>query len=49
MKRSSVRHTDILLRDGVRPSVVSEHLIGQADNTMPFNIANLEESIQELI
>lgn len=35
-------HTNILLSDGVGPAVVSKHLIGQADHTMPFDIANLE-------
>lgn len=39
----SLSHTDILLSDGVGPPVVSKHLIGQADHTMPFNIANLGE------
>lgn len=39
--REAPSRTDILLRDGVRPSVVSEHLISQADYTMPFNIAHL--------
>lgn len=39
--REAPSRTDILLRDGVRPSVVSKHLISQADYTMPFNIAHL--------
>lgn len=39
--RSSVSRTHVLLRDGVRPSVVSKHLISQADDAMPFNIAHL--------
>lgn len=33
--------TNILLGDGVRPSVVAKHLIGQANDAMPFNVTNL--------
>lgn len=40
-----VCRTNVLLTDGVRPSVVSEHLIGQADYPMPFDVAHLKEFI----
>lgn len=45
-QQEALSHTNILLSDGVRPSIVSKHLICQADYTMAFNIAHLEESIQ---
>lgn len=45
--KSSTSRTDVLLGDGVRPSVVSKHLVGQADYTMPFNVAHLKSVIAE--
>lgn len=42
--RRRVSHTDILLSDGVRPSIVAEHLVGQADDAVALDVAHLEES-----
>lgn len=36
--------TDVLLGDGVRPSVVTEHLISEADDTVSFDVAHLYEA-----
>lgn len=42
--RRRVSHTDVLLSDGVRPSIVAKHLVGQADHAVALDVAHLEES-----
>lgn len=41
--RRRVTHTNILLSDGVGPSIVAEHLVGQTNDSMTLDVAHLEE------
>lgn len=38
-------HTDVLLSDGVGPSIVAEHLVGQADHAVALHVAHLGEGV----
>lgn len=44
---SCVVPTNALLRDGVRPSVVAKHLVGQADHTVSLYVTHLVEGETE--
>lgn len=39
--------TDILLGNGVRPSIVPKHLVGQANDTVSFNVTHLVKKPQK--
>lgn len=42
--RRRASRTNILLSDGVGPSIVAEHLVGQTDDSVALDVAHLEEA-----